>query len=160
MNSTLALVILFTLTSVGCSKVGRTLPLIDKTTIAGKHITHESLRGKITVIKIWATWCGPCLAEIPELNELVELYKNDSNVVFLAITDDSHKKIADFLQNREFNYQHITDAKDLKNALQPGLIKYIPQHIVVDQNLNIIFDESEPRGSIKDTLLAVIKQLR
>ncbi len=143
-----------------CSNDGQPLPEFSATTLSGKKIESKDLKGKITVIKIWATWCGPCLAEIPSSNELVEHYRNDTNVVFLAITDDSKEKITNFLSQRPFNFQHITDAKEIKGKLHKGMVSYIPEHIVVDQNLNIVFDQTEPKGSLNDTLISVIDHLK
>ncbi len=143
-----------------CSSTGKPLPEINATTLAGKEITNEGLKGKITVIKLWATWCGPCLREIPELNELVDQYKTDTNVVFVAITDDTRATIEKFLSVREFNYQQVTDAKELSGKLHKGLVQYIPEHIVVDQQGNVVFDEIEPPLGIKDTLISVIESLK
>jgi thiol-disulfide isomerase/thioredoxin len=54
---------------------------------AGTQPVLSALRGKAVVIEFWATWCGPCVTEIPHLNELVEQVKGKP-VVFLSVTDE------------------------------------------------------------------------
>ena len=55
---------------MACSnKEGKKIPPMDFETLDGKHITSEMLEGNATVICVWATWCGDCIREIPELNE-------------------------------------------------------------------------------------------
>ncbi len=142
-----------------CSNTAKKLPDFSSTTLNGQLISNKTLAGKITVIKIWATWCGPCRAEIPELNDLVEHYRSDTNVVFVAITDDPKEKIEDFLSNQPFYYNHLTDAKKLKDQLQTGLVQYIPQHLIVNQNGEIIFNESEPPSGISTVLRHKIDEL-
>ena len=69
-------------------------------TVDGKTIRfHEVIgQGKITYIDFWATWCGPCCAEIPYVEKLVEKYKNNPNIEFVSISLDKdldkwHKKL-------------------------------------------------------------------
>lgn len=59
----------------------------------------ESLRGKVVVLEFWATWCGPCVAAIPHLNEVAEKMK-DKNVQFISITDESPDVVNKFLARK------------------------------------------------------------
>lgn len=136
------------------------MPEFTATTLNGNTINPANLKGKIVVLEIWATWCGTCVLEIPELNSLVEKYKNDTSIVFLAITDDSKTKIEKFLSDRPFAYQQIVDAKNLKNIFQPGISKEIPKHIVVDRNSKIILDISGGSDTIAQQLANTIEQLK
>src|SRR5689334_20219306 len=63
----------------------------------GDTLSRKDLIGKVTVVNIWATWCASCVEEIPSLNQVYDKYKNDENVIFIAITDDSKEKTMDFL---------------------------------------------------------------
>ena len=112
------------------------------------------------MIKIWATWCGPCRNDIDELNELTAQYAKDTNVVFLAVSAEPETTVQDFLKSKPFHYQHISNAENLKNELHPGIIKYIPQHLVVNPEGLIIFDKSEPKGDIKSILSKEINELK
>lgn len=59
--------------------------------INGKEVALEDFRGKYVYIDCWATWCGPCKAELPALQKLEEKYK-DRNIVFVSISSDKDKK--------------------------------------------------------------------
>jgi thiol-disulfide isomerase/thioredoxin len=54
-----------------------------------RHVSRADLAGKVVVLDFWATWCGPCLAELPEVQKLVELYsKSKKDVVIIAVSED------------------------------------------------------------------------
>ncbi|MEY2829212.1 MAG: hypothetical protein RIQ33_1070, partial [Bacteroidota bacterium] len=117
--------------------------------------------GKIIVIDIWATWCGNCMNELNSLNAVVEKYKMDSNVVFIAITDEPNEKVNQFLQHRDFNFQHIANAPTLKNLLHKSLIQEIPKTMVINKNREIVLDLIGEKPNIEDILSSVIdKELK
>jgi len=72
---------------------------------------------EIVIVNLWATWCAPCIKEVPELNELVEAYKGRS-VRFLAFSNEDIKVYEAFLSKRpefEFHYeQNFGNAKAVK----------------------------------------------
>ena len=157
------LTILFSLTVfLGCTSnnTGNKVPKFSEKTIENKLISTDNLKGKIIVIKIWATWCGMCITEIPQLNNLVDKYSNDDEVVFVAITDDAEEKIKNFLSIRPFNYQHIVDSKSLKLLFQRGLVKEIPEHLIIDQEGNVALDISGEFGNISTILNDKIQELK
>lgn len=57
----------------------------------GKNYSLKDFRGKMLVIDVWATWCGPCCAEIPHYEKLVEQFKGNKNVEFISISLDNDK---------------------------------------------------------------------
>ena len=59
--------------------------------IAGEMISLSSFRGRLVYIDVWATWCGPCIAELPSLERLQKDYKN-MDIVFLSISVDTDKE--------------------------------------------------------------------
>jgi thiol-disulfide isomerase/thioredoxin len=62
----------------------------------------EALAGKVVVLEMWATWCGPCVKAIPHLNELAGKFK-DRPVVFLSVTDEEQKVVEAFLNKRRIS---------------------------------------------------------
>lgn len=70
------------------AKFGNGDPVLDFAVINNdKTITNlSSLKGKVIYIDIWATWCGPCLAEMPHLEELKEKYKENSDLAIVSLS--------------------------------------------------------------------------
>src|SRR5512146_3334745 len=62
----------------------------------GARADFGSLRGQVVVLEFWATWCAPCIAAQPDLNELVDTFK-DRQVQFVSITDEDESVVAQFL---------------------------------------------------------------
>ena len=60
-------------------------------------VDWESLKGKVIVLDFWATWCSPCVAAIPHMNQLAQELTNQP-VVFMSITDDAEDRLASFIK--------------------------------------------------------------
>jgi thiol-disulfide isomerase/thioredoxin len=58
--------------------------------ISGKGVSLSSLRGKVIFVDLWATWCGPCMAEMPEFENLKKDYQHHSDIVFVSLSIDSN----------------------------------------------------------------------
>jgi len=92
----------------------------------------EKLNGKPTLINIWVTTCGPCIEELPNLNELQN--KLFSQVNFVAITFDTREKIEKFLLKHQFKFKHLNlSFQDLEKH---GIYKY-PLNFVLDGKGNV-----------------------
>ncbi len=74
-------------------------------TIDGKKFDFkEELMGKVVVVNFWATWCGPCLVEIPNLVKLKEAYENEPFEIVGISTDDYVEDVLQFKEYQPFNY--------------------------------------------------------
>jgi thiol-disulfide isomerase/thioredoxin len=96
----------------------------------------EDLKGKVLVVNFWFINCPPCRAEIPDLNELVEEYKDNKDVIFVAIGLDPWFELKEYLKKQPFNYHLVTDgsyyAKD-------NNVNSYPTNVVVDKNGKVAF---------------------
>ena len=117
--------------------------LIDSTN--NKHrIINEELKGKILVINVWATWCGPCIKEIPELNILKEEFKSDQ-IRFMAFNENDSINEFAIMEKRkiEFNYELYFGEGELINRLYGYKIEKgnlgIPLNIVINEEGKIEF---------------------
>jgi len=96
-------------------KEGNTFPDLTVEKLNEEQLSFNDLIGKTVIINWWATWCGPCIAEIPGFNILVEKYKQNSNVVFIAIANEKKERVTRFLEDKEFNYiQTLANEEALK----------------------------------------------
>jgi len=97
----------------------------------GTEISLTSMQGKTIVLNFWFIGCQPCVAEMPLLNNVVNHYKDQPDVVFLAPAPDEKEKLISFLDKRIFIYQVLSSSDDLIKKLQ---INSFPTHMVVDSN--------------------------
>src|SRR5699024_9199980 len=104
---------------------------------------------KYLYFDIWATWCGPCIAEIPHMKEIQEKYKG-KNIEFIGLSIDQekdHDKWQTFIEKRELGgIQLLADADWKSQFIQDYLISGIPHFILLDPEGNIV-DANAPRPS-------------
>ena len=123
---------------------GNFLQMID-----GSVKSFSDYKGKLLVINFWYINCGPCIIEMPYLNDLVNKYQNE-DVQFLALSFDTVSDIKSFLQRTEFIYEHGSISRSLMYDFTP----VSPGHFIVDKdgiirdiiigaprNTEIIFDK-------------------
>jgi thiol-disulfide isomerase/thioredoxin len=110
----------------------------------GSTTTLSSLKGKVIYIDIWATWCGPCLGEMPYLETLKEKYKSNENVAIVSLSIDD--KAEPWLKNLEKRNPggiqwHIDRAK-----LSDYEVAAIPRYILIDKDFKVA-EMMAPRAS-------------
>ncbi|MBI4944909.1 MAG: TlpA family protein disulfide reductase [Bacteroidetes bacterium] len=100
---------------------------------------NEHLKGKTIVINVWATWCGPCRKEIPELNKLVKDFKSDT-IVFIALDAfDSIEEISEMKKQKiEFDYQLLFDQKHIIKLINSFAISSEQGGIPINLILNSV----------------------
>ncbi|MBC7772296.1 MAG: redoxin domain-containing protein [Pyrinomonadaceae bacterium] len=104
---------------------GSALPVGFK---VGSWITKEpNTSGRVIVLDFWATWCGPCKAAMPMLDEL---YKdNKQNLVLIGISDESEQKVSDFLSSHKHAYSQAVDTK--RTVMDALKVTGIPHTVVM-----------------------------
>ena len=94
-----------------------------------------SEKDKLYVFSFWATWCGPCINELDEMNDLMSEWKKSLNIEVIAVaTDDSRtqKRVKPLVNGKGWDYKILLDTnQDLKRALS---IVNIPYTVVVKNN--------------------------
>jgi len=107
-------------------------PDVSFTDETGKTVSLKSLKGKVVFINFWATWCPPCIHEMPSINELKKTFKGNDNIVFLMVdVDNNIKKSKAFMKNRKFDLPVYTPASDIpKDYLESS----IPTTVILDKN--------------------------
>jgi thiol-disulfide isomerase/thioredoxin len=82
--------------------LGKQMPEFNFVDLDGNSVTPESLEGKIVVLDFWASWCNPCRLSLPKMNEVYEQYKDNKNIVWLAVSIDEGPEVDDQLLRKTF----------------------------------------------------------
>lgn len=86
--------------------IGKVLPDVNGETLDGKKAAIADFRGKVVVLDIWATWCGPCRAMIPHEREMVKRLDGKPFVLLSVSCDDKKETLTEFLKKEEMPWQH------------------------------------------------------
>jgi len=114
------------------------MPIADVTmeTLAGETMSTGDWRGKVTLVNFWATWCGPCRQEIPDLIKLQEQYPDQLQVVGVSTDEGDPSLVHAFAQEMEMNYPVVMATEEL-NRQFPGVFA-LPTSFVVDPEGRIV----------------------
>ncbi len=118
------------------SLVGAIAPAFELPLLEGDRIRLEDLRGKIVVLDFWATWCAPCIASLPKLNEIAQEYRG-VNVQLIAVNiEQKPSEIKSMLGKLEIK---PTVALDSDGAVARAYFaEAIPQTVIIDANGKIV----------------------
>jgi thiol-disulfide isomerase/thioredoxin len=119
--------------AVGVGK-GDPAPDFALSDLAGGDLKLSELSGKVKLIDFWATWCAPCIEEIPMLVELDQLYR-DSGLEIIAISDESRDVLEKFRTNHDIAYRFLHDDQDVSADY---LVLGLPYAILVDEQGTIV----------------------
>jgi thiol-disulfide isomerase/thioredoxin len=103
---------------------------------AGKQLTLEASRGKVVLLNFWATWCGPCRAEIPELIALQNRYKDRLQIIGLVVDDDDEQAIRSVIASEGINYPVALADSDTRFAY--GGIAALPTVFVINTEGRVV----------------------
>ncbi|MBK6565756.1 MAG: TlpA family protein disulfide reductase [Saprospiraceae bacterium] len=133
-------------------KPGSIAPSFSGVDKNGKSYTKESLKGKVIYIDVWATWCGPCLAELPHLEILQEKFKKNGNVVFVSISIDQNKEPwRKMLESKKMKgIQIYSEGAWNSEIIANYKISGIPRFIIIDKEGKLV-DGNAPRPSNPET---------
>ncbi|MGG4443757.1 peroxiredoxin family protein [Brevibacillus fortis] len=114
---------------------GNLAPDFELNTLDGQSIKLSDLRGKKVIANMWATWCPPCRAEMPDMQKFYEKYK-DENVTILAVNMTTSEKnvesIPAFLQEFEITFPVVLDEKN--EVADMYQVVALPSSFLIDSN--------------------------
>jgi thiol-disulfide isomerase/thioredoxin len=110
-------------------------PDFKLTALDGKPLTLAALQGKVVLLNFWATWCGPCRAEIPDLVALQDRYKDRLQIIGLNV-DDEEADIKQYVEETGINYPVAMTSNDVR--IQFGGIPALPTSFVLDTEGRVV----------------------
>ena len=133
--------------------IGRLAPDFTLKDINGETVSLKDFRGKVVLLDFWATWCGPCIHELPNLKALYEKHKDNSDFALIGISSDvNDETVVKFVANHEMPWIHIRETEEMQTKYN---VIGIPHYTIIDKNG--LIREENLRGGIE--LNAVITTL-
>ena len=131
--------------------IGQPAPDFSSQTISGEEITLSELEGQYVLLDFWATWCGPCLPEIPHLKTLWEKY-GETNFEIVAISLDRDKKeLTDFIDERNLEWPQILAQKGWEGEIPEKYnVVGIPRTYLLDPEGKIVAKDLRGTDMIKE----------
>ncbi len=127
--------------------------------LVGQNLDFSSLKGKVIFINFWATWCPPCVAEMPSIQELYNLYKDNDHVAFLIVSNEAPEKIKSFISKKKYNFPVYINQSGIPEILS---FSSIPTSFVISKSGKIIVSEvgavNWAGDNMKEIMEALIKE--
>lgn len=131
---------------------GTRIPAYRYVDLNGRIYTPQNMRGKIMVLKSWFIRCQACNEEMPELNLMVQQYRNRKDIVFVSIAFDAAPDLRRFLKTKPFYYAVVpVKEKYIEETLQTNAY---PTHWIVNQKgkiIKVVNEASELRFALQQT---------
>jgi len=136
--------VLFFIVIISCKNKEKNSPVIsDKieleriklTDLTNKPVDMKNLLGKTLFINFWATWCKPCMEEMPSIQKAKDILK-DENIVFLLASDETVEQIEQFKKGYDysFNYVRVQNSEELN-------VMALPTTFIFNPDGKLVFNE-------------------
>jgi len=152
----LALVLALGLTTSTFAQTGHKAPDFTLKTADDHDVTLSKFKGKVVLVNFWATWCGPCVREIPDFLEVYNEYKAKGfEIIGVSLDRGGWKTVTPFVERMNMTYPVVMGDGELVKAY--GDFNAIPTTFLVDKN-GVVVDKHTGTMTKAD-LLAKIKNL-
>ncbi len=131
-------------------------PIFSALDNAGKKVSIQDYIGKVIYIDVWATWCGPCIKEIPYFEKLKSDFKHDTTIVFISLSADVDK--AAWLSFLKKHHLQGIQWNTMMQNLSRYFVSSLPRYILIDREF-LISDLNAPPPSGSETKSILLKLL-
>ena len=137
--------------------IGNIVPDFSATDLDGKPISLEQYRGKVVLLDFWAVWCGPCIAEMPNVKKVYDTYKNEGFDIIGISLDTDENRLRDYLKENEIPWRQVFSGKGWESPVARQYdIRGIPAPWLIDREGKLISPRA--RGEALENM--VLKALK
>jgi len=122
----------------------------------GVTINMQQFKNKVVFINFWATWCPPCVAELPYIDDLNSKFENNSNVVIITVVNESFDKVNSFMIKRNFSFDVFQNRSGLPLLLNKSSI---PTTFVIDKEGQLVLEKTGSYKWNSQQIVDFIKEL-
>ncbi|MDR3621612.1 MAG: TlpA disulfide reductase family protein [Paludisphaera borealis] len=133
-------------------RVGKPAPSLEVQDLSGKTVRLASLRGKYVLVDFWATWCAPCIAELPRQQEAYRKYHDAGLEVVGVSLDETRSAVVDFVKVRKLPWAQFHNGTAGADLVEAFGVSSIPANYLIDPEGNIV--RLDLRGAALDAVLA------
>ena len=150
MTNTYPIAVLLIIGLIGCinsskkkpnspANVIREIDMIRLTDLNGQSHSLKQYQGKTIFINFWATWCKPCIQEMPSITEMQNILQNE-NIIFLMASNESPEQIEEFINTRDykFNFVRIENSEEMN-------VQALPTTFIFNKKGELVFSETGSR---------------
>ena len=122
--------------------------------LEGKTFDYESTQNKVVLINFWATWCAPCIAEMPSLEKLHNDYKD--KIIFLFVSNEDSEIISKFVKKNKYHFKVYRAISEYPKSFD---VRSIPRTFLIDKKGNIVIDKTGASNWNSEKVRTVIDKL-
>jgi len=127
---------------------------IELTDLEGGAISLDDFKGKTVFLNYWATWCRPCIAEMPDIDEAAKIL-GEEDFVFIAASDESVDKIKKYITTIDYSFQFVK----LNSSVFDLEIMALPTTMIINKQGEIIYNEVGARKWNSETEINKLREM-
>ncbi|MBN1252496.1 MAG: TlpA family protein disulfide reductase [Bacteroidales bacterium] len=124
--------------------------------INGETVELSELKGKVIFVNLWATWCPPCIAEMPSIEKLYNIYKDNDKIAFLIVSNEDEEKVKAFMEKRGFKFPVYVSNFKLPQVLST---ESIPTTFLVSKSGKIVVKQVGATNWHGDKMQSIVNKL-
>ncbi|ULC58690.1 TlpA family protein disulfide reductase [Flaviramulus sp. BrNp1-15] len=117
-------------------------------------LNFEEVRGKVVLVNFWATWCPPCIAEMPSMQKLYDDYSN--KIEFVFVSNEDYSKTNQFLNKNNYTFKTFTPITNYPDTFD---VSSIPRTFLIDKSGRIVIDKTGAANWNSETVRNTIDEL-
>lgn len=109
-------------------------------TVDGETVSLSDFRGDVVFINVWASWCPPCVGEMPTIETLYENLSGQNNIRFILLSmDEDQQKAVDFMEDKEFPIPYYFPSSALPDEFRS---QYLPTTYVISKEGRMVYEKA------------------